>query len=251
MDLLLRLVAIAATLVFLAATALMLLTFRRARRVTTASLLVPVLVSAAILVLYCVFLRATPSAGWLVDRPRRGGGARGDLGAHAHPLPRPRRRRPQPGEPLVPGRLGRRPHPEPAGRCWPPVTPRPSSWASSSSRPASPPGTAWRSCGGSGSCERALALGLAALGSGAGADDVLLLLPREFDVKPVSGWYRNRSESRRFTAKDLEGDPNPFRFRGEEVTQEHSTRRRPHGQTTARWRSATTTSTGPGSAAAR
>ena len=41
-------------------------------------------------------------------------------------------------------------------------------------------------------------------------------------MKPVGGWYRNRTESRRFTAKELEGDSNPFRFRGEEVTQEHS-----------------------------
>ena len=68
----------------------------------------------------------------------------------------------------------------------------------------------------------ALALGLAAVGSTAGADDVLLLLPREFDVKPIRGWSRNGSVERKFTAKDLEGDPNPFRFRGEEVTQEHS-----------------------------
>ena len=89
MDLLLRLVAIVATFVFLAATALMLLTFRRARRVTTASLLVPVLVSAAILVLYCVFLRATPSAGWLLT-DFAAGAALGAVWARTHTLFRTR-----------------------------------------------------------------------------------------------------------------------------------------------------------------
>ena len=66
MDLLLRLFAIAATAVFLLAVLLVLLTFRRARRVTTAGLLVPVGMSLVVLALYCAILGATPSAAWLL-----------------------------------------------------------------------------------------------------------------------------------------------------------------------------------------
>ena len=221
MDLLLRLVAIAATFVFLAATGLMLLTFRRARRVTTASLLVPVLVSAAILVLYCVFLRASPSAGWLATA-LVAGAALGAIWARSHTLFRARD-----GGVRSQASLWYL-------AVWAAVLALNQLVVLAAGHASTVlVGLLVFSTGiaaGNGLAllrrvrilKAALALGLVALGLAAGADDVLLLLPRAFDVKPVGGWYRNRTESRRFTAKDLEGDPNPFRFRGEEVTQEHS-----------------------------
>jgi hypothetical protein len=84
-DLLLRLVAVAATVVFVAATALVLLTFRRARRVTTASLLVPVGMSVAVLMLYALLLGGTPSTGWLLVDLALGTGL-GALWARTHRL---------------------------------------------------------------------------------------------------------------------------------------------------------------------
>jgi hypothetical protein len=84
-DFLLRLVAVGATFVLVAATALMLLTFRRARRVTTASLLVPVGTSVAVLMLSAALLGATPSAGWFLVDLVLGAGL-GALWARTHRL---------------------------------------------------------------------------------------------------------------------------------------------------------------------
>ena len=220
MDLLLRLVAIAATFVFLAATAVMLLTFRRARRVTTASLLVPVLVSAAILVLYCVFLRATPSVGWLATALATGA-ALGATWARSHTLFRARD-----------GGVRSRASLWYLGVWAAVLTLNQLVVLAAGHASTVLVGLLVFSTGiaaGNGLMllrrvrilKAAAALALAALGSAAGADDVLLLLPREFDVKPTRGWSRNGSDERKFTARDLEGDP-PFRFRGEEVTQENS-----------------------------
>ena len=85
MDLLLRLFALLATGVFLLAVLLVLLTFRRARRVTAAGLLVPVGMSLAVLALYCAILGATPRAVWVVVG-LIGGGAAGALWARTHRL---------------------------------------------------------------------------------------------------------------------------------------------------------------------
>jgi hypothetical protein len=68
----------------------------------------------------------------------------------------------------------------------------------------------------------AVALAVLAMSGPAAAEEVLLLLPKEFDVRPIGGWSRHGSDFRRFSAQDLQGSWSPFQFRGEEVTQESS-----------------------------
>ncbi len=62
----------------------------------------------------------------------------------------------------------------------------------------------------------AVALGASHL---AAAEEVLLLLPKNFDVRPIRGWSRNASGLHTLSAKDFGlGDESLYRFRGEEVT---------------------------------
>jgi len=186
-DILLRLFALAATGLFLLATAVMLLTFRRARRVTAVGLLVPALLSLAILALYCVLLGAAPSTAMFLVAFATGG-ALGSAWARTHRLFR--------------GRDGA-------------VRSQANIWylavwaavlalnqfavlaAGRSSRVLV--GLLVLSTGIAvgnalvllGRLHRlpASVLGVALLAAGsAGADDVLLLLPRNFDVTPIGGW---------------------------------------------------------------
>ena len=56
--------------------------------------------------------------------------------------------------------------------------------------------------------------------SSAAAEEVLLSLPRDFDVRPVGGWGKGPDgQVRRISRSDLEREAGLFRFRGEEVTQ--------------------------------
>jgi hypothetical protein len=67
-----------------------------------------------------------------------------------------------------------------------------------------------------------LAFGLMALGGAtplAADEEVLLLLPKNFDVRPLRGWSQRGSERREFSGSELKRDDGVFRFRGEEVTQ--------------------------------
>jgi hypothetical protein len=221
-DLLLRLFALAATGLFLLATAVMLLTFRRARRVTSASLLVPAVLSLAILALYCVLLGAAPSAAMFLASLVLGA-ALGSIWARTHQLFR--------------GRDGA-------------VRSQANIWYLA----------VWAGvlvlnqlivlAAGRGSrvlvgllvfatgiaagntlvllrrlrrlrAAAALAIGLLAAGGVAGADDVLLLLPRNFDVRPIGGWGERASVRERLTAEQLARDKTPFQFRGEDVTHVH------------------------------
>jgi hypothetical protein len=222
-DLLLRLFGIAATAVFVLSVVVMLLTFRRARRLNTSTLVVPALLSLAILVLYGLLLRAMPSAGWMVAS-LVAGTAIGAVWARTQALFRARD-----------GAIRSR------GSLWYLAV-----WAAvltlnqlvmlvaGRSSPALM-GLLVFSTGvaiGNGlvllrrvrrlRAAVALAMVLVAPAAVADAEEVLLLLPSQFDVRPISGSSRMGGEMRTLTAKDLEGDPNPFRFRGEDVTQEMS-----------------------------
>ena len=224
MELLLRLFGIAATAVFVVSVVVMLLTFRRARRLTTSTLVVPALLSLAILALYGLLLRAMPSAGWVVTS-LVAGTAVGAVWARTHAVFRARD-----------GGIRSR------GSLWYLAV-----WAvvltlnqlvvlvAGRSSPALM-GLLVFSTGvaignGLGLLRRvqrlkvavALVAALVAPAAVAGAEEVLLLLPSQFDVRPISGWNQRGSRMEKFTSKDLGGDRlEPFRFRGEEVTQETS-----------------------------
>jgi len=221
-DLLLRLFALAATGLFLLATAVMLRTFRRARRVTAASLLVPALLSLAILVLYCVLLRAAPSVAWFLVS-FVAGGALGSVWARTHRLFR-----------------GRDGAVRSQANIWYLAV-----WAAVLSLNQLAVLAAGRgsrvlvgllvfatgiAAGNAIALFRrlrrlpaaaALGVGLLAMGAASGADDVLLLLPRNFDVTPIGGWGERGGVRERLTAQQLAYDKEPFQFRGEEVTKVH------------------------------
>jgi hypothetical protein len=213
-DLFLRLVAIAATAVFLAATALMLLTFRRARRVTTASLLAPVLVSGAILLLYCALLRAMPSAGWVIAS-LVAGVVLGVIWARTHTLFR-----------TSDGGIRSRASLWYLG-AWAGILTLNQLVVLAADRASTVLlGLLVFSTGvaaGNGlsllrrlrvlRAAATLALGLAASGALAGADDVLLLLPREFEVQPRL--------THALTPAARVTEPLVLRFRGEEVSGRH------------------------------
>ena len=85
-----------------------------------------------------------------------------------------------------------------------------------------------------GSALLAMLLGLAGTTGTVLGEEVLLSLPREFDVRPIGGWGQHGSgERQRLSREDLEREAGVFRFRGEQVTQTTTTTDR-HGSPSCR-----------------